>query len=80
MSAPQDVHKFVAKIGFNNTPSQRLFHKLGFREAARSTVFQEVTFQLGIGEVETTWLRQELANEGRFEEYDLQAVSGGGLA
>ena len=66
----QDINKFVAKIGFDNVPSQRLFRKLGFTEGSRSPVFREVTFQLRIGAEETLRLRQQLPSEGIFEEYD----------
>ena len=66
----QDIHKFVAKIGNSNIPSQRLFYKLAFRETSRSKVFNEITFTLVICEEVKVWLRQQLAKEDHFEAYD----------
>jgi len=40
------IRKFTTKIGFENTPSLKLFQGLGFQEDSRSQVFQEVTLQL----------------------------------
>ena len=37
---------YVAKIIENNTPSIRLFEKLGFKEFARVEAFEEVHFKL----------------------------------
>ncbi|KAK2077544.1 hypothetical protein QBZ16_004389 [Prototheca wickerhamii] len=41
-----NVSLFRAKIGEQNTPSLRLFHKLGFKEVSRSEYFKEATLEL----------------------------------
>lgn len=66
----QDVHKFIAKIGKKNIPSQRLFQKLAFRETSQSNIFEEITFTLEISDGVKGWLRLQLANEEHFERYD----------
>lgn len=40
----------MAKIGYDNVPSRRLFQKLGFKEESRSNVFREVTYVLTISD------------------------------
>ena len=45
-SHAQGAVKFVAKIGYANAASRRLFAQLGYTEAERSEVFREVTLQL----------------------------------
>ena len=42
----QNVSLFRAKIGEQNTPSLRLFDKLGFKEVSRSEYFKEATLEL----------------------------------
>lgn len=37
--------KFIAKIGFNNDKSQRMFERMHFNEISRSDVFQEITYE-----------------------------------
>lgn len=37
--------KFIAKIGFSNEKSQKMFEKMHFKEISRSDVFQEVTYE-----------------------------------
>ncbi len=37
--------RFVAKIGFSNQKSQRMFEKMEFIEVSRSDVFQEITYE-----------------------------------
>ena len=41
-----NIKKFEAKIKCDNTPSIKLFEKLGFVESERSEVFKEVTYIL----------------------------------
>ena len=36
---------FEAKIKFDNGPSAKMFHKIGFQEVSRSDVFREVTLK-----------------------------------
>ena len=47
---------FIAKVGFDNAPSLRLFHRLGFRETRRIDVFREIELQLD-AEAETQLLQ-----------------------
>ncbi|RWS17787.1 N-acetyltransferase 9-like protein [Dinothrombium tinctorium] len=42
------IHVFEAKIKFDNTASQRMFEKLGFKETQRSDIFQEITYILNV--------------------------------
>ncbi|KAJ3343903.1 N-acetyltransferase 9 [Gonapodya sp. JEL0774] len=42
------VSLFRAKIKFDNTPSLKLFEKLGFKEVSRSAFFEEVTLELAV--------------------------------
>lgn len=42
----QNVSLFRSKIGEQNTPSLRLFDKLGFKEVSRSEYFKEATLEL----------------------------------
>jgi len=44
------VGKFVAKIGADNSPSQNLFQKIGFRKTKCNAVFEEVTMKADAGE------------------------------
>ncbi|XP_049625729.1 alpha/beta-tubulin-N-acetyltransferase 9 isoform X2 [Suncus etruscus] len=50
---------FEAKIGQENEQSMGLFRKLHFEQVALSTVFQEVTLRLRIGESERQWLLEQ---------------------
>lgn len=45
-----DVSRFIAKIGFENEKSRRLFEGLGFAERSSSEVFRETTFVCAPGE------------------------------
>ncbi|XP_037045761.1 N-acetyltransferase 9-like protein [Bradysia coprophila] len=36
---------FVAKIGFSNDKSQRMFEKMQFKEISRSEIFKEITYE-----------------------------------
>ena len=38
--------KFIARIGYENKPSQNLFQKLGFEEESRGECFKEITYSL----------------------------------
>ena len=38
--------QFIARVGYDNTASQRLFGKLGFEEKSRAECFREITFTL----------------------------------
>ena len=44
------VDKFVAKIGFDNEASQKLFRKMQFKETSSSSVFREKTMTLEGGD------------------------------
>jgi len=46
-----EVEQFVAKIKFNNTNSQKMFIKFGFKECSRSEVFEEITYNLVVNSV-----------------------------
>ena len=41
-----NLEQFEAKIKCDNIPSIKLFEKIGFKESARSEVFDEITFTL----------------------------------
>lgn len=40
-----NCEKFIAKIGFANDRSQRMFEKMHFKEVSRSDIFQEITYE-----------------------------------
>eukprot|EP01126_Amoeba_proteus_P056605 TRINITY_DN7130_c0_g2_i1.p1 TRINITY_DN7130_c0_g2~~TRINITY_DN7130_c0_g2_i1.p1 ORF type:complete len:168 (-),score=38.16 TRINITY_DN7130_c0_g2_i1:42-545(-) len=40
------LNKIIAKIGYSNVPSQKLFSKLHFVEVNRSDFFSEITYSL----------------------------------
>lgn len=40
-----NCEKFIAKIGFSNDKSQRMFERMHFNEISRSEVFQEITYE-----------------------------------
>lgn len=39
------IAKFIAKIGYDNSKSQKLFQSFQFTEISRSDIFREVTFE-----------------------------------
>ncbi len=48
--------KYVAKIGYTNTASLRLFRRLGFSSVSRSDVFQEETLEMDwSSRVDASW-------------------------
>ncbi|KAI0219439.1 N-acetyltransferase 9-like protein [Lamellibrachia satsuma] len=53
------VKRFTAKIGYTNKRSLQMFHKLSFTEVCRSDIFEEVTLELNITQVVSTWLEKE---------------------
>ncbi|KAF2363984.1 GNAT domain, partial [Trinorchestia longiramus] len=52
------VSKFLAKIGYANEPSMKLFRSLHFKEISRSEVFQELTFELVVADDWKRWLSE----------------------
>ncbi|XP_021567667.1 N-acetyltransferase 9 isoform X2 [Carlito syrichta] len=54
--------KFEAKIGQENEPSIRMFQKLHFEQVAVSSIFQEVTLRLTMGEPERQWLLEQTSH------------------
>jgi ribosomal protein S18 acetylase RimI-like enzyme len=50
---------FEAKIKVDNTPSIKLFTKIGFTEVSRSEVFEEVTLTWEAGPAGRAWLQEE---------------------
>ena len=67
-----DVSRFIAKIGFENEKSRRLFEGLGFAERSSSEVFRETTFVCAPGEnarvaraIEEVW---SAASRGTYDE------------
>lgn len=67
-----DVSRFIAKIGFDNEKSRRLFEGLGFAERSSSEVFRETTFVCAPGEnarvaraIEEVW---SAASRGTYDE------------
>ena len=66
-----DVSRFVAKIGFDNEKSRRLFEGLGFAERSSSEVFRETTFACAPGEdAEVSKAIEEVWNAARRGTYD----------
>jgi hypothetical protein len=71
VTSSQDLNKFLAKIGFDNIPSQKLFEKLGFKEDSRSTVFREIIYVLTISEEIARAFRETLPDsDPHCESYD----------
>lgn len=66
----QELRNFIAKIGFDNAPSQNLFRKLGFQEQGRSQVFREATFKLEVSEDVKAWLEAQAPATVAYKEYD----------
>eukprot|EP00088_Acartia_fossae_P043679 TRINITY_DN4609_c0_g1_i3.p2 TRINITY_DN4609_c0_g1~~TRINITY_DN4609_c0_g1_i3.p2 ORF type:complete len:200 (+),score=52.81 TRINITY_DN4609_c0_g1_i3:45-644(+) len=58
-----DITKYRAKIKFGNTPSEKLFAKLGFTLESKSEVFEETTFVWEPVEKPTSILNNNLATE-----------------
>lgn len=48
-----NCEKFIAKIGFKNVKSQKMFKKMQFDEVSRSIVFREITYER---DCSTEWL------------------------
>ncbi len=62
--------KFVAKIGYANAASLRLFARLGYTEAGHSEIFQEVALQLIMDNAVKADLLEK-TGPLRMNEYDL---------
>lgn len=54
------IDRFIAKIGFDNSKSQRLFEKFGFNESSRSNVFREITLDCAVTKEWLAWLDSEI--------------------
>lgn len=63
-----DPHNLIAKIGSTNTPSIRLFEKLGFSIVKRVEVWDEVELRWQPDEPDTRWDRGGLL-DGRIGPY-----------
>lgn len=61
-------HNLIAKIGSANTPSIRLFEKLGFKVVKRVEVWDEVELRWRPDEPQARW--EARIPEGRIGEYD----------
>lgn len=51
---------FMAKIGFSNGKSQRMFEKMHFREISRSEIFQEITYERECSKDWLDWLNSNV--------------------
>lgn len=59
-----NITRFVAKISFDNLPSQQLFKKLGYIETSRNEIFKESSFDFAVLSTDVS-----LINELGIEEY-----------
>ena len=76
-----ETKTFVAKIGFANEKSQRLFSQLGFAKRSASEVFRETTFVCAPGEdARVAREIEEVWNAARRGSYDEESSESGARA
>ena len=76
-----ETKTFVAKIGFANEKSQRLFSQLGFAKRSASEVFRETTFVCAPGEdARVAREIEEVWNAARRGTYDEESSESGARA
>jgi RimJ/RimL family protein N-acetyltransferase len=63
-----NIAHFTCKIGYKNTASQRLFHKLGFVEVSRSEYFQELELHYQITDTERNHYKSLQIQDEEFTE------------